>query len=269
MKLYEKLENKKTITYILGFIIILGIVAPYITPYDSNDFSFQPLQTPSRQHLLGTNYMGQDIFSGLLIGFRVSVGIALSSALISTLFGTFLAVVCAYYEGIVEAVIIKITELFLILPEIIMIMIFAAFTRPGVSNIIFVISFFSWSRVTRIIRFKAKIAMRYDAIQYALLLKGGIFHIFIKLWKHIYPSVATMFIIQCSKAIMYEANLAFLGIGDPTIKSWGRIIRQAIDYEEIFLQHRYVWWLLPPAFCIVTFILLLSMLSFNVEDKYL
>ncbi|SCY88986.1 ABC transporter permease [Alkaliphilus peptidifermentans] len=261
----RRISTKDLGIYLVGLMIVIGILAPYIIPYDPGDFSYEPLQPPNRMHLLGTNYMGQDIFSSLIMGFRVSIFIALSSAFISTLIGSLMAVMCAYYKGPVEAIIIKATELFLILPEIIMIMVFSVFAGPGISNIILVISFFSWSRVTRIIYWKAKVAMTYNTIQYSLLLKGGLFHTFKKLWKHIYAGVVTMFILQCSRAIMYEANLSFLGIGDPTIKSWGRLIRQAIDYDGIFIGNRYIWWLFPPIICIIVLICALSLLSFDME----
>ncbi|WP_350344608.1 ABC transporter permease [Proteinivorax tanatarense] len=258
-------KGKVSLT-IICIMVFIAILAPQITPYDPNNFSYQPLQSPNKDHLLGTNHLGQDNFSALIIGFRVSIGISILSAFISSLVGTFLAVVCAFYRGRIEDVIMKTTELFIILPEIILIMIFASFTRPSVFNVIFVISLFSWSRVTRIVRSKAVVAMTRESIQYALLLKGGFFHIFKKIWLEIYPAVATMFILQCSKAMMYEANLSFLGIGDPTAKSWGRTIRQAMDFEGVFDSY-YLWWLVPPIVCIVIFIWSLSIISFDIDKS--
>lgn len=259
--------RKKGAMLIIVAMIVIGLVAPFITPYNPNDFSFEPLLTPSFHNLLGTSYLGQDIFSGLLFGFRISIVVALSSAVISTALGTVLAIAKVYYGGIIEVVISKATDLFLIVPEIVMIMVFAIFSGPGIHNTIFVISFFSWSRVTRIVSSKAKVVMEYDSIQYTLLLKGGIIDVLKKMWYDIQPSVATMFILQCSKAIMYESNLAFMGIGDPTIKSWGRMIRQGIDFEGIFSNSLYIWWLIPPVLCIVLFVSALSLLSFEVEKS--
>lgn len=260
----HRLLSVKIPLWTVIFMIFIGLIGPYILPYSPNDFSFDALQSPSKTHLLGTNTLGQDLFSGWLMGFRISIGVAMLSATISTLIGTVLAFLCAYYRGWIEEVIVKTTDLFMIMPEIILIMVFATFMGPGTLNVILVISLVSWSRVTRVIRGKAVMAIKDEKVLYTLLLKANPFFVFKKLWLEIYPSVATMFILQCSKAVMYETNLSFLGIGDPTVKSWGRMIRQGLDFEGVF-QGYYLWWLLPPIVAIVVFIWCLSLISLRVE----
>lgn len=258
---------RKAAIVVIVLIVFIGILYPYLTPYAPEDFSFDSLLAPSAEHFLGTNDIGQDIFSILLAGFRSSVFIAVISALISTSIGTIAAVSGAYFKGVIDKCVVKLIEFFIIIPEIIVVMFFAVFAGPGLMNIILAISLFSWSRAAKIIHSKACLAINKESVQYTLMMKGNLFHVIGKLWYYIFPSVITMFVLQCSKAILYEANLAFLGIGDPTIKSWGSLIKQAMDYEGILLDKTYLWWLLPPIFCIVLFVFSLSILCFDFKKE--
>jgi len=258
---------RKAAFIIIVLIVVTAALYPGITPYAPEDFSFDALLPPSRAHILGTNNIGQDIFSILLAGFRSSVVIAIASALISTSIGTVIAVAGAYFKGAADKAILKLIDFFIIIPEIIVIMFFAVFAGPGLMNIILAISLFSWSRSAKIIRAKAYLAVNKESVQYTLMMKGSLFRVLMKLWPYIFPSVITMFVLQCSKAILYEANLAFLGIGDPTIKSWGLLIKQAMDYEGLFTGGTYLWWLLPPILCIALFVSSLSVLCFDMKKE--
>ncbi len=256
---------QKAALMVVAAMSLTAIFYPVITPLDPSNFSFDPLERPGRTHLLGTNSMGQDNLAGLLAGFRLSLGISLATALTTTAVGLLLAVVSSYYGGWVDQLILRLTELFLIVPETIVIMIFATFAGPRVLDIILVMSLFSWSRVTRVLRAKALIAVHRESVQYTLMLKGNVLDIGRKLWRELYPAVTTVFVQQCSRAAVYEATVAFLGVGDPTLKSWGRTIKAALDYEGIFRDGVYQWWLLPPMICLIGFILALGMLTFERE----
>ena len=258
----------RTVALIFIIIIVLiGVLYPFIVPYDPADFGFEALLGPSKHHLLGTNRIGQDIFSNLLAGFRTSVYIAITSALISTGIGAIFAVAGAYFKGAVDAFIVKLIDFFIIIPEILVIMFFAVFAEPGIGNIILAISLFSWSRAAKLIRAKAFLAINRETVQYTIMMKGNLYFVIKKLWSYIYPTIITMFVLQCGKAIMYEANLAFLGIGDPTIKSWGMLIKKAMEYEGVFADNTYVWWLLPPILWIVVFVSSLSVLCFDMKKE--
>lgn len=251
-----------SLAVILGMVLI-GLAYPILTPYHAGNFSHEVLVPPSGKHLLGTDEMGRDILSMLLAGFRVTMGIALTAAFMATFIGTVLAVLCAYYRGWLDRVVVRLTELFIIVPEIVVLLFFASFAKPAVYNTVLAITFFSWSKVTRIIRARAVPAIAKDKIQYTLLLKGNLGDILVKLWRELYPTVASMFVFQCSKAAVYEATLSFFGIGDPLVCSWGRMIRTALDYEGIFTGGVYLWYLMPPIICISLFVVSLSLLAFE------
>jgi len=262
----KKITNKTAWAVIMSMVFV-GVFYPLFSPYNAADFSFQPLMSPSQAHPLGTDEMGHDIFSTLLAGFRVTLGIALAAAVISTFIGTVMAVICAYHKNWVDSLIVKLTELFIIVPEIVVLLFFAALSKPEVYNTIFAIAFFSWSKVARIIRAKSITVIEKEKIQYTLLLKGSLRDVLVKMWRELYPAVATMFIFQCSKAAVYESTLAFFGIGDPLAKTWGRMIRTALNYEGIFTDGTYLWYLLPPVACICIFVVAVSVLAFDFERE--
>jgi peptide/nickel transport system permease protein len=134
-------KKNKISSGIVIFMIIIGIMYPILTPYSADDFSFDSLLRPSFSHLLGTDEMGHDIFSMVLAGFRVTIGISILSAFLSTSIGIFFGILCAYYKGWVDKVIMKVTELFIIVPEIVVLLFIAAFAEPEIHNTILAISF--------------------------------------------------------------------------------------------------------------------------------
>lgn len=253
---------------IVAFMLAIGVTAPLIAPYSVNDFSFASMLPPGWDHPLGTNNLGQDIFSLLLAGFRTSLVIALVSAVLSTFMGVFLAGVAVFYRGWPERVITRLTDLLIMVPEIVFIMVFATFSGPGLANIIVVIAVFSWSKITRIIKSRADMAVNSDRVKYTLLMKGGLVGVTRKMWRDIYPIVSTMFVLQCGKAVMYEADLALVGISNPATMTWGRLIRQAIDYGVAYSGSIFLWWLVPPIVCLVVLVASLSLMVFQREEEY-
>jgi len=258
-------RTKKIFSIILLFYIFIAIISNFIMPYPIDDFSNEILETPSLQHVLGTDEMGHDLFSLLLNGFKMSIFISIISGILSTAIGVILSFISCYYKGKIDATICHISNLFIIIPEIIIIMFFAIFASPNMINTILAIVFFSWSKVFKMVRSKLLGYMDKNKVKYTLLIKGNIFDIFKKLYYDIYPVVITSFILQCNKAVMYETTLSFFGIGDPLSKTWGKLIKSAMNYENLFYDKVIFWYLLPPVICVFIYILSLSLLTF--EEK--
>lgn len=258
-------RTKKVCSIILLFYILIAIVSNFIMPYSIDDFSNEILEPPSLQHVLGTDEMGHDLFSLLLNGFKISILISIISGILSTAIGVILSFISSYYKGKIDATICHISNLFIIIPEIIIIMFFAIFASPNIINTILAIVFFSWSKVFKMVRSKLMGYMDKNKVKYTLLIKGNILDIFKKLYYDMYPVVITSFILQCNKAVMYETTLSFFGIGDPLSKTWGKLIKYAINYENLFYDNVIFWYLLPPVVCVFIYILSLSLLTF--EEK--
>ncbi|MGI6427302.1 MAG: ABC transporter permease [Natronincolaceae bacterium] len=251
---------------LIGILIIMFLIAvfyPILAPYDENDFCFSPVLSPSKTHWLGTDEMGRDIYSMVLSGFRITIFIAVISAVLSTILGTVLGVIAAYCKGWVDELVLTFTEFFIIIPEIVIILFFAVFSKPKAVNTIIAITFFSWSKVCRIVRSKAMVAMEREKVQYTILLKGSMADIIKKIWPEIRPVVTVMFILQTGKAAVYESTLSFLGVGNPVLKSWGRTIKSALSYEGIFIDGVYKWYLLPPIICLCVFVMTISLLTYE------
>ena len=250
---------------VIGLMLLIGIIYPWLTPYEVSDFSAEALMPPGRAHLLGTNNLGQDIYTLVLAGFRVSAVIALISAALSTLTGILFAGIATFYRGLPEKFTARLTDLLVIIPEIVFILVFATFAGPSLVGIVVAIAMFSWARVTRILKARTDIAINSDRVKYTVLLKGGLFEVVRKMWRDIYPAIATMFVLQCAKAVTYEADLSLLGLSSPTVMTWGRLIRQAIDYGMANPGGFIPWWLLPPVCCLVLLVATLSFLAFEEE----
>ncbi|MBU3145779.1 ABC transporter permease [Clostridium sp. CF012] len=254
---------KKISFWVLILFLLIALLSPFLSSYDITNFSFDSLLSPSKYHLLGTDDMGHDLFTLLLNGFRITIFITLISGFLSTFLGSLLAVFAAHYGGFVDKVILRISDMFLMIPEIIIILFFATFSEPSLQNTLYAIVFFSWGKVFRIVRGKLMSVIEKDKIKYTLLLKGNIVDLFKKLWREIKPILTTMFILQCNKAAVYETTLSYFGIGNPLIMTWGKMLKNAMNYGGIFYDGVYFWYLLPPILCLSIFIISLSLLTFD------
>ena len=255
--------TKKVCLIVLILYLITALASSYIMPFETDDFSHSALLRPSSKHLLGTDEMGRDIFSMLLYGFRTTIFISLISGFLSTLIGILLAFISCLYKKRVDGGIFYLSNLFLIVPEIIIIMFFAVFSKPNMINTILSIVFFSWAKVYKIVRSKLMGYMDKNKVKYTMLMKGNILDLFKKLYFDLYPVAVTCFILQCNKAVMYETTLSFFGIGDPLSKTWGKLIKAAMNYENLFYDDVILWYLIPAILCVFVYVLSLTLLTFE------
>ena len=257
--------SKRVCSVICLLYLLMALFGPVFAPYGADDFSSSSLLPPSWEHLLGTDEMGHDIFSMLLQGFRLSIGVSLLAGGGSTLVGTLLAFASCYFPR-VGGLIRHLANLMLILPEMVVILFVAIFAAPTMANTVLAIVFFSWPRVFRIAHAKILACMGKNKVQYTLLLGGNVLDVARKVGRDLYPVFGTLLVLQCNRAVTYETPLAFFGIGDPLLKTWGRLIRSALNYENFFYDTTFLWYLLPALLCVVGFVASLSILIFD-EDR--
>jgi len=260
-------KTKKASIIILVVFLLVAIFSKFLMPYSHEDISHSRLLEPSKKHLLGTDEIGHDIFSLLIYGFRITIFTAIISGFFTTLIGTSLAYIAAYYGRSVKMIISEIANLFVVVPEIVMIMFFSSLARPKLIYTIMAIVFFSWPKVYKIALFKIMNYMEKNKVKYTLLIKGNWFDVLKKLLPDILPLMSTFFVLQCNRAVMYESSLSFFGIGDPLKKTWGKLIRAALDYEDLYYDNTFLWYLIPPVLCLILFVISLTFLSSeNGED---
>jgi ABC-type dipeptide/oligopeptide/nickel transport system permease subunit len=251
-KIKEFLANYKSdkkgvigLTIIL-LMIFVALAAPYISPYDPREYDIKKSWSPpSLEHILGTNDIGQDILSQVLYGARVSILVGVLSATFTTFIGTFIGIIAGYSGRPVDDILTTLTDIVLIIPSLPLLIILAAYLRPSVWNIVLVIAMVGWPSIARVVRSRTLQLKERVFVEAARALGGDTFFI---ISKHILPhvfSVSIVYIILSTIAgIIAEASLSFLGLGDPTVISWGIMLYYA-NTQGALLRGAW-WWIVPP-----------------------
>jgi peptide/nickel transport system ATP-binding protein/peptide/nickel transport system permease protein len=251
---------------ILAMFIFVGVFAPYIAPYDPYARSGKPFEAPSAAHWLGTNDVGQDIFSEVLVGTRISLLIGVAAALISILAGALVGLAAGYFGGRVDAVLMRIVDAFLTIPMLPVMILIAAFLGPSFWNIIIVIGILSWASPARVIRSQALTVKNRGYIEAVHALGGKPSYI---IFRHILPPTLSIIIseliVMSSRAILLESSLSFLGLGDPTKKSWGIILYYA-QARSAFLTKAWIWWVVPPGVLITLLVISFAYIGNSLEQ---
>jgi peptide/nickel transport system permease protein len=246
----------------LGFIV-LAVFAGWIAPHDPWE-RFAAYVPPNGSHWLGTNDLGHDIFSELIYGTRVSLLVGFAAALLSTAAGLLIGLFSGYFKGIVDEVLMGLTDIFLMIPRIPLIIILAAFLRPSVWIIALVIGCLWWTSTARVVRSKT---LQVRETNYVLAAKGLGFSnrriIFSEILPNILHIVFPKFMLTVASAMISEASLSFLGLGDPAVKSWGTMIY--FSFIRGGMINRMWWWFLPPGMCIMLIVLSIVILGFSLE----
>jgi ABC-type dipeptide/oligopeptide/nickel transport system permease subunit len=246
------------------FFVAVAFAAPLIAPYDPFSRVGPPFGAPSLSHILGTNDAGQDIFSELLYGTRTSLLVGISAALIVSAFGTIVGLVAGYFGGIIENTLMRITDIFLLVPDLPFIMILALYLGPSVWNIVLAIGILWWSGTARVIRSIVLTIKEEPFIEAAKAIGASNRHIMLsEILPHTIPVIIVGVIRFTGFGVLYEAGLSFLGLGDPTAKSWGTMLHFA-QARGAFLRGMW-WWFFPPGLCISLTIISFTLISFSLD----
>lgn len=256
----------KTSAILLILLVLMAIFAPVISWLPHERSSGPPLSPPRMPHLLGTDDLGVDIWAMICYGARVSLAVGLGTALLAGLGGGMLGIVAAYKGGWGDRLLMRIIDVMIALPNLPVMIVLAAFFGPSLVNIIMVLALFSWSRPARIVRASAlslkeqpyiKMAAHYGASSLYLLARHFL--------PELLPIVMVSMIRLAGAAIVAEASLAFLGLGDPTSRSWGMIINHAVNFGGIYFTEFWKWWLLYPWVFLTLLVTSLALLGRDLE----
>jgi peptide/nickel transport system ATP-binding protein/peptide/nickel transport system permease protein len=250
---------------VLFAIAAASVLAPWIAPYDPRATTGRPFDAPSAAHWLGTNDVGQDLFSELLWGGRVSLAIGLLAAAVGTALGGGAGLASGYYRGRVDAAISRLAEVVLVLPFLPLMILLAAYVGPNVVTLAVVIGVLVWARPARVIRSAVLTEVGREHVIAARALGAGHRRV---LWRHVAPAVLSLLVAElvqlASRAILLEASLAFLGLGDPVRKSWGTTLYYA-QARGAFLSGSWVWWVLPAGVLITLSVFALALVGFELD----
>jgi peptide/nickel transport system permease protein len=251
---------------ILILFLIIALAAPLLAPYDPTERIGSPFMEPNGDFLLGTNDVGQDIYSELIYGTRISLLIGVIAAFISIGIGCIVGIVAGYYGGRVDTFLMRVVDLVLVVPFLPLMILLAAFIGPSFWNIIFVISILTWASPARVVRSQVLTLKTKGYVEAAKSIGTSVQTI---LTHHILPGVVpialSQFVLAASHSILIEASLSFLGLGDPFSKSWGTILYYA-QARGAFLTDAWVWWILPPGVLITAVVLGFAFTGYSMEE---
>jgi peptide/nickel transport system permease protein len=251
-------RNRAAVAGLVGLLLILAMAgfADMLFPDDPWDMVAQPLLWPGQdpEYPLGSDLMGRDLMSGLFHGARVSLLFGFSATIAALVIGVAVGAIAGYYRGWVDDVLMRITELFQTVPPFILAIVLVAILSPSAGTIVLAIAMVSWPGVARLVRAEFLALRGREFVQAGIVIGMGDARMILT---QILPNAMGPIIVSSSlmvaTAILLEASLAFLGLGDPNLMSWGTIIGAGRD------ALRTAWYIaaLPGA------VILLTVVSFN------
>lgn len=255
--------------FMLLAVILMAVFAPYIAPYDPKEVVRVTIDDiyapPSAAHWLGTDDAGRDVLSNFIYGSRVSLIVGFFASFISIFIGSFIGIVAGFYGGRAENILMRFTDIMLVIPDLPLAVVIVALTRPSLWNIIFVIGLLGWTGSARLVRSQTLAVKQRKFVLRARSIGAGNAHI---IRYHIFPMVLPLIVVNTvlviSLAILNESTLSFLGLSDPTALSWGQMLNFAFTRGAMSAR---AWWaLVMPGLGIVWAVLACTLLGQGLEQ---
>jgi peptide/nickel transport system permease protein len=262
----------KTGVTILGVFMVMAIASffvplidPMYDPMTGIDPDIKLSTGPSLTHWLGTDNVGRDILAQLLEGAKVAFVVGLSAAFFSIVIGTLIGMIAGYAGGLVDAFLMRIADIIMVLPSLVILLILASlFGQFNIWIIVFIIAIMRWPAVSRVIRSQTLSLKHRPFIEASRV--AGASHVRIVL-RHIMPNVLPLAFLymtfRVTSAILVEAALSFLGFGDPSQVSWGMMLQWVWKSGHMFEAP---YWLIPPGLCISLLTLAFYMLGRAMDE---
>jgi peptide/nickel transport system permease protein len=269
-KMWHEFASNKGGLIGLGFltlIVILALLAPVITDESGLDVTKVTgglLKPPNGEFWLGTDEAGRSVALMTFWGTRVSLLVGFAATILSVLIGTIIGIAAAHFGGWLSAVLLRFTDFFLVLPSLVLAIALSAVLPPGIATIILAVGVTSWPTTARLVRAQTLTIESRPYIERSKALGGGHLHI---VGKHVLPGVMPLVLANTTlvvgNSIIAESTLSFLGVGDPTVVSWGSMLSTALTTGAVT---RGAWWfLLPPGVAIVAIVLSFTLVGRALE----
>lgn len=260
--------NRKAVlgVLILGVFVAMAIFAPLIAPYSPNDTNFPQTAPPSSAHLLGTNSYGEDIFSQLVWGARETLLIGGIAGLLATVLAVLIGVSAAYLGGMKDHVLSAVTDIFLVIPALPLMIIIAAYAKSGgMWVLIGVIAITGWSFGARQIRPQALSLRNRDFLESARVRgENSVYIILFEILPNMVSLIVAIFLGAALYAVLAAAGLQFIGLGNPADLSWGTMLYWAENNEA--LQSGAPWWIIAPGACIALLGASVALVNYAVDE---
>lgn len=253
---------------ILLFFVFVAIFAPALATHDPNkilrvDGKIARLHPPSADFLFGTTDMGRDVFSQVVMGSRIALIIGILAALLVTFVGTNIGIWAGYYGGWIDNLLMRMVDIIYGIPFIPFVIILVSLLEPSTFNIILAISILTWRTTARVIRSQVLSLVERPYIKAAKVAGASNFRI---MYRHILPNVMPIAFVNMSFtigwAIISEASVSFVGLGDPRVISWGKVLHAAFMSGAVRFAP---WWVAAPGIAIVLLVMSVFFIQRSLE----
>lgn len=249
-------------------IIALALLAPVIVPRETLNVikvTAAPNEPPSGAHILGTDPLGRDVLGMLLWGSRISLLVGFTATVVSMVIGTTVGMITGHLKGVGEWIMLRVIDFFLVIPSLVLAIVLSSVLERGVLTIIIALGVTSWAGTARIVRSQTLAIEARPYIERAKALGASGSHI---ISYHVLPAVMPLVLanttLAVGSAIISESTLSFLGLGDPTVISWGSMLKSALDTGSATAG--YWWFVLPPGLAIVLVVLCFTLVGRALES---
>ncbi len=261
-------KNRKAVIglSIILLIVLAAILAPLLTPFGPTSRVGRPHQAPSWDHLLGTTRVGRDVFTQLLYGARTSLAVGFGAGFLITAIGTILGIIAGYRRGLTDEIINFFTNMVLVIPNLPLLLVLAAFIGQASPLVIaLILGFTSWAWGVRVTRAETLSVREKDFVKSAEMLGEPQWRIMaFEIFPNLISIVGINFLGSVIFAVITEATLEFLGLGDPNAVSWGVMLYNAQNSSALTVG---AWWdMLAPCFGLALLGVALALVNFAIDE---
>lgn len=267
-KRFVFLRNSKSLTgfVIIAFFAVLAVIGPWIAPYEPGALSADLLQAPSSAHWLGTNQLGQDILSQIIVGTRSVMIVGIIAGVGATAIGVLVGVTSGYIGGIGDEGLSMLANIFLVIPQLPLIIIIAGqLPSAGGVTVAAVIAVTGWAWGARVLRAQTLSLRRRDFVEASKASGESTWRIITaEILPNLTAIIASGFVATVVFAVLTQTTLAFIGIGDPNDWNWGTILYGAQNNQA--LSRGAWWWFVPAGLCIALVGMALTLINFGIDE---
>lgn len=251
---------------VLSILVFCAFFAPFIAPYDPYDIIQRGLrlQPPSRDHIMGTDWYGVDIFSQIVYGARTSLTVGFLTAIGVSVIGGFLGVIAGAFGKGIDLLIMRIVDFVMVLPGLPLMIMILTYLGSSFWTLTFVLVVFGWAGISRVVRAIVLSEKKRGYIEAAICAGAGKWYV---IRKHLLPASYSILVVNsafsAAGAMLAEAGLSFLGFSDPRIISWGKMLSLARTCNALVLGGW--WWIVYPGLAI--FLASFSIMSLGVASE--
>lgn len=249
----------------LFLIVLAAVFAPWIAPQNPYDVTDSFSAPPSSEHVLGTDQVGRDVMSRLIYAARVSLMVGIGAVAIYVVIGTVLGAVSAYFGGWVDMLFMRVTDVFMSFPSLMVILVIVSVLGPSLTNVILVLGLLGWPSVARLVRGSVLSLKQLDYVKANIALGLSTPRI---LFLHILPNAMAPILVHATfgmaGAILTEAALSFLGLGvQPPTASWGNMLT---DAQSLTVLTEQPWLWVPSGIMIALTVLSINFIGDGLRD---